>query len=153
MNKIHISLEDLASPPWLASVPGFIDRCLKSLGKDNWEVSVLFCSLEAMIRYNGSYRQKTGATDVLSFCQVDHGDEVPQKGYFLAGDIVICPDYVRENAVYFSESFNHELSRVLVHGILHLSGLDHEGNSADEPMLMEQEKILVQLFSEGVVIV
>lgn len=153
MNTIHTALEDLPEPVWLGSVVPFLLRCLDILGRKDWEVSVLFCSRTSMMEYNETYRNKTGPTDVLSFCQIEDSSSIPLSGRFLAGDIVVCPDYVKENADYFSESFNRELSRVLVHGILHLSGLDHEGNNADEPMLVEQERILVQLFSEGVVIV
>ena len=82
-------------------------------------------------------------TAVLSFAQVDSKEAFPAKGgRFYAGDIVISMETLAKNAEYFGISVNEELKRLLVHGLLHLSGMDHENNDADQPMLVKQEKIL-----------
>jgi probable rRNA maturation factor len=60
----------------------------------------------------------------------------------MAGDIVISLDMLTQNARYFSVSENDELKRLLVHGILHLEGMDHEDNDPARPMLVLQEQIL-----------
>jgi len=68
---------------------------------------------------------------------------------YSAGDIIISLETVEENSKYFKVSYEEELKRVLIHGILHLMGLDHETNSEDEEMLIKQEKILKDLIGRG----
>ncbi len=126
-------------------VKEFMLQVLDKLGKDKWEVSVLFTGDAFIQKLNKDYRGKDEPTDVLSFAQVDTKEAFPSKGgRFYAGDIVISMDTLEKNANYFKISMNEELKRLLVHGILHLSGLDHENNNPDQPMLAKQEKILKQ---------
>ena len=66
---------------------------------------------------------------------------------YVAGDIVISVDTLKKNANYFSVSENEELKRLIIHSILHLSGMDHSDNSKDQPMLVLQEDIL-KLFND-----
>ena len=126
-------------------VKDFLLKVLEKLGKDKWEVSILFTGDAFIQKLNRDYRGKDEPTDVLSFAQVDNKEHFPSKiGRFYAGDIVISMDTLAKNADYFGISVNEELKRLLVHGILHLSGMDHKNNNPDQPMLMEQEKILNQ---------
>ena len=123
----------------------FLRQVLEKLGKDKWEVSVLFTGDAFIKQLNKEYRGKDEPTDVLSFAQVDNKEAFPEKGgRFYAGDIVISMETLAKNADYFGISMNEELKRLLVHGILHLSGMDHENNNPDQPMLVKQEKILNQ---------
>ena len=123
----------------------FLGRVLEVLGKDKWEVSILFTCDAFIHKLNNEYRGKDEPTDVLSFAQVDSKETFPEKGgFFYAGDIVISMETLAKNAEYFGISMNEELKRLLVHGILHLSGMDHENNNPDQPMLVKQEKILNQ---------
>jgi len=114
---------------------------------------VVICDQTTMAEYNQRFRQKVGPTDVLSFPQIMDSSEIPANGWFLAGDLVISPQQVRENAQEFAVSFDEELRRVCIHGMLHLSGYDHETNDAQEPMLIEQERILRALEQERLHIV
>ena len=124
-------------------VKEFMLKVLDVLGKDKWEVSVLFTGDVFIQKLNRDYRGKDEPTDVLSFAQVDSKEAFPDKGgRFYAGDIVISMETLAKNAEYFGISVNEELKRLLVHGLLHLSGMDHENNDADQPMLVKQEKIL-----------
>ena len=126
-------------------VKNFLHKVLDKLGKDKWEVSVLFTGDAFIQQLNREYRGKDEPTDVLSFAQVDNKEAFPEKGdRFYAGDIVISMETLAKNADYFGISMNEELKRLLVHGILHLSGMDHENNNPNQPMLVEQEKILNQ---------
>lgn len=59
-----------------------------------------------------------------------------------AGDIVISLDAVAENASYFDVPQSEELQRLVVHGILHLAGYEHDSNDPDQEMLVLQEEIL-----------
>ena len=124
-------------------VKEFMLKVLEALGKDKWEVSVLFTGDAFIQKLNRDYRGKDEPTDVLSFAQVDSKEVFPAKGgRFYAGDIVISMETLAKNAEYFGISVNEELKRLLVHGLLHLSGMDHVNNDADQPMLVKQEKIL-----------
>ena len=59
------------------------------------------------------------------------------------GEIVICPSYVRQQAKRAGEALRRELSRVIVHGMLHLFGYDHAAPSDAEQMFALQERIVV----------
>ena len=135
MNTVTISHEDVEPPSW-QPVP-FILAVLEKLEKHSWDLSVLFCGKEKIQRLNEQYRNKNEPTDVLSFVMGEYeGDR------FIPGDIVISPEAAEENARAFGVSPNEELRRLLVHGILHLSGMDHTTNDKEEPMLVFQEKLL-----------
>ncbi len=123
----------------------FMLKVLEALGKDKWEISLLFTGDAFIRKLNKEYRGKDESTDVLSFVQLDTKETFPSKGNrFYAGDIVISMETLAQNATYFNISMNDELKRLLVHGILHLSGMDHENNNPDQPMLVYQENILKQ---------
>ena len=70
---------------------------------------------------NKEYRSKNQVTNVLSF-QSDVPEEV---GELILGDVVICVDVVREEAVVGGKAFSDHLSHMAIHGILHLIGHDH----------------------------
>ena len=71
---------------------------------------------------NKEYRNKNQVTNVLSF-QSDIPDEVEES---ILGDVVICVDVVREEALFGNKKFGDHLTHMAVHGILHLIGHDHE---------------------------
>ncbi len=141
MNTVSIDWRDIEEPAWLGRAESFARGALEALGKDNWVLSLLFCGDDFIRILNRDYRGKDEATDVLSFCM---GDTVEEEGrsLFLAGDIVISLPALARNAVEFSVPEDEELRRLIVHGILHLSGLDHGDNDPTQPMLLEQERLL-----------
>ena len=61
------------------------------------------------------------------------------------GDILICPEVLKRNAASFNVPEEEELRRLLIHGVLHLSGENHSTNDPTEPMLVHQERILSKL--------
>jgi probable rRNA maturation factor len=144
MNTVSIDWRDIEEPAWLGRAETFALRALESLGKDNWVLSLLFCGDDFIQTLNRDYRGKDEATDVLSFCM---GDTVEEEGktLFLAGDIVISLPALARNAGEFSVSQDEEMRRLIIHGILHLSGLDHADNDPAQPMLQEQERILASI--------
>jgi len=71
----------------------------------------------------------------------------------LAGDIVISIDTLFRNADEFNVAVDEELKRLLIHGILHLSGMDHSDNSPEQEMLKLQESILTDLLKETDIII
>ena len=138
MNRVFFNSEGVTSPPWTKAAGIFIKSVLKTLGLKNWDISVLFCDNSRIKELNSAYRNKDEATDVISFPLGETGPD----GRFLAGDIVISLDALEENTRFFKVTADEELRRLMVHGILHLSGNDHATNSAEEPMLVLQEEIL-----------
>ena len=141
MNRVDFRAEEVPLPPWTKAAKGYILKVLEIQGLKNWELSVLFCNNAYIKTLNAQYRNKNEITDILSF---PLGEKGP-GGRYLAGDIVISLDALEENARYFKVSADEELRRLLVHGILHLSGEDHSSNKPEEPMLETQEKILRRL--------
>jgi len=143
-NRIVIDCEEgMERPVWLDRVVPFIEKVLKRLDIENWELSVLFCRDPFIANLNSQYRDIEGPTDVLSFEQGDEYIDDSDTTWFNAGDIVISLDTLRKNAELFGVSENDELKRLLVHGILHLDGMDHEDNSPEQEMLQFQEHFLV----------
>ena len=141
MNRVFFSSEEIPLPPWTRAAGNFIKSVLRKLNLKNWELSVLFCNNKYIKSLNAQYRNKDEATDVLSF---PLGETDPSGQYF-AGDIVVSLDALEENSRYFNVSKDEELRRLLIHGILHLSGGDHVTNEDKEPMLREQEALLAGL--------
>jgi probable rRNA maturation factor len=150
MNKIAISADDgVPLPGWIPPLKNFVLKVLAKLGRDKWDLSVLLCGDEAMTALNSRYRGKAEATDVLSF-SLNEGGAFPIGGRLVPGDIVISLDTLRENACRFNISEDEELRRLLIHGILHLDGMDHKTNGKTEPMLRLQEDILAELAGEHI---
>jgi probable rRNA maturation factor len=141
MNRVFFNSEEVPLPPWTRAAGNFIKSVLHKLNLKNWELSVLFCNNRYIKSLNAQYRNKDEATDVLSFPLGETGP----LGQYLAGDIVVSLDALEENARYFNVSKDEELRRLLIHGILHLSGGDHVTNKVKEPMLREQETLLAGL--------
>jgi probable rRNA maturation factor len=144
MNRVEISAEEVPLPAWTPAARAYILKVLEKLRRDHWDLSLLFCDNAYIRDLNLRYRNKDEATDVLSFTL--GGTERPGERY-LPGDIVISLQALSENAEYFKVSEDEELRRLLIHGILHLDGMDHSSNEAEEPMLRLQEQILADLSS------
>lgn len=150
-NRILISLqEDIEEPSWFNNVESFVDAAMKKLGFDSEEVSILFCNNSYIHELNKCYRQIDNPTDVLSF-ENDSVYEEDGVEWKAVGDIAISIEMISENAKYFNTTDNAELKRLLVHGLLHLNGMDHGEEhieSGVEPvceMLVLQEKILKEM--------
>ena len=150
MNCVEVAIEDSAEDSSLAEpVSRFVHSVLETMQIDGWELSVVLCGDQQMQNLNHEFRDKNETTDVLSFSQLE-GFQLPptNNGTEYAGDIVVCMPHARRNASQFGVDAEEELRRLIVHGVLHLAGFDHSDNSADQPMLSEQERILQLLKRE-----
>lgn len=156
-NRILISLgEDVIEPVWFNNVEPFIQTVLQKLNYDNEEISVLFCSDEFIKELNSQYRNIDSATDVLSF---ENGEEYEdEEGLWKnVGDIAISLETLPKNAEYFEVDTNTELKRLIIHGILHLNGMDHgeehieKGVVPTDEMLVLQENLLSDLIEEKII--
>ncbi|GHV46336.1 endoribonuclease YbeY [Spirochaetia bacterium] len=150
MNRVEVNAEEVPLPEWEGALKKFILKVLDRIARDSWDVSVLLCSDPYIKSLNERFRQKDEATDVLSFPLGETLADEEGGNRYLPGDIVISLDTLAENSRYFNIPRDEELRRLLIHGILHLDGMDHETNNQTEPMLCLQEKILADLAGERI---
>jgi probable rRNA maturation factor len=137
-------------------------RVLAARGvKGETEVSLLFVDEDAMAALNQQFLGKSGPTDVLSFPIEDEpgptgrspdlggsGPGVsPDEGTLtLLGDVVICPAVAAANAVEHEVSLDDEVALLVVHGLLHLLGLDHEEEAEAERMEALEQELLTRYY-------
>ena len=101
----------------------FHERVRCELGFAPESVTIQLISDTAMARLNKTYRQKQGPTDVLSFPA--EGNR-PASGAEYVGDIAISPETARRNARRFARTLPVEMRILILHGMIHLAGFDHE---------------------------
>lgn len=150
MNTIDISYDNSAYAKFAPKkyVLNHLNRTLKALGLNDVEFSVSFVAEENMRSVNREYRNIDDSTDILSFSAEDESEGpfiTAGRRKRILGDILICPEVLKRNAKTFNVSENEELRRLLIHGVLHLSGENHSTNDASEPMLIHQETLLKKL--------
>ena len=150
MNRVEVQAEETPLPAWSESLSRYAVKALAAIGRDNWDLSVLLCGDKTITELNRRYRNKNEATDVLSFALGAEEADGAGGARWLPGDIVISLDTLRENARYFQTPEDEELRRLLIHGILHLDGMDHQTNNESEPMIVLQEKLLQDLKEEHI---
>ena len=100
------------------------------------EVSLVFVKTDEIRRLNRSYRKKAKVTDVLSF-------EMGEGG--VLGEVVICYEQAKKQAKARGVSTRKETTELIVHGILHLAGYDHESEKEEKIMLKLQKKIISKI--------
>jgi len=102
---------------------------LKNEKKQKFDLSIALVSPAEITKLNKYYLKKATPTDVLAFPQnlASQKPILPDTLNAL-GEIVICPQQVKNNSKDFHRSFEEQLSRTLIHGILHLLGYNHEGS-------------------------
>ena len=94
----------------------WLDESVRPLGFVIGELSFIFCSDEYLKEINVKYLNHDFFTDVITF---DYSKEK-----LLFGDVYVSTDRVKENAKTYNSSFNKELFRVIIHGVLHLCGFN-----------------------------
>jgi probable rRNA maturation factor len=107
----------------------FVERALKVVPSDGAGVTVAFVSDRAMRELNRRWRGKGGTTDVLSF---PSGQEEFEKGEGATlGDVVISVEQAARQAAEHGLDFDGEVAQLILHGLLHLCGYDHETDSGE----------------------
>lgn len=121
-------------------------RVLEDLECHDKELSILFTDDDCMAVLNRQYRGKEGATDVLSFSMVEEPDGEAASPVFesvMLGDVVISVDTALRDAKELEQSFERTVDRLMIHGILHLLGYDHEKSSVEAIRMTEEEESLM----------
>ena len=112
----------------------WIRRVAQTYGKKVGEVGYLFCDDEKILEVNREFLNHDYYTDIITFDYCE--DDV------LNGDLVISLDTVRTNAELFGKDYEEELHRVILHGILHLCGINDKGPGERELMEAAENKAL-----------
>lgn len=113
-------------------------RILDDSGRSDAELSILITNDEEICSLNRVYRAVDRPTDVLSFSQVE--GESPVETAQLLGDVVISWETAQRQALELKHTVPVELKRLLVHGILHLLGYDHEKDEEAARVMREKEE-------------
>lgn len=123
-------------------------KVLEDLGCHDRELSILFTGDEHMAILNRKYRGKEGATDVLSFSMAEDADgegAPPLLESVMLGDVVISVDTALRDVEELDQSLERTVDRLMIHGILHLLGYDHEKSSGEAIGMTEEEERLMAL--------
>ena len=100
-------------------------------------VSIIFCSDPYLLGINREYLGHDYYTDIITFDYCE--------GKLLGGDLFISIDTVRDNAAFYGTSFDNELHRVIVHGLLHLIGYDDHSDADTAAMRAAEDRALALL--------
>ena len=112
----------------------WIRRVASGYGKKCGDIAYIFCSDEKILEVNKAYLQHDYYTDVITFDYTE-GDKI-------GGDIFISVDTVRSNAEQFGTDYDEELHRIIIHGVLHLCGINDKGPGEREMMTRHENEAL-----------
>ena len=115
----------------------WIKAVAATYGRRVGEIGYMFVNDEKILEINNQYLGHDYYTDVITF---DY-----DEGTVINGDIVISLDTVRTNAELFNKRYEDELKRVIIHGVLHLCGIDDKGPGEREVMEANENKALDML--------
>lgn len=114
----------------------------EKIGKENRTMSLYFCKKETMQELNREYREKNRPTDILSWVYEENEKECLPGDVW--GEIVLCTEICREQATASKLNLESELIRLLVHGLAHLTGYNHEISAEEEKRMLEFEQDLLK---------
>lgn len=112
----------------------WIKEVAASYEKKIGEIAYIFCSDEKILEVNREYLQHDYYTDIITFDYCE--------GNTLSGDLFISLDTVKTNAEEFKTNYEEELHRTIIHGILHLCGINDKGEGEREIMEAAENKAL-----------
>lgn len=115
----------------------WIKEVAKTHGRKVGDIGYMFVNDEKILEVNNEYLGHDYYTDIITF-DYDEGD-------IISGDLVISLDTVRTNAELFHKTYEEELDRVIIHGILHLCGINDKGPGEREIMEENENKALAIL--------
>lgn len=132
-NTINVKMPDLPKRDTTA----WVKAVAASYGKRVGEIAYIFCDDEKILEVNRQYLQHDYYTDIITFDYC--------RGNVLSGDLFISLDTVRSNAELFNKTYDEELRRVVIHGILHLCGINDKGPGEREIMEAAEDNALALL--------
>lgn len=138
VNETHESIEE-----WVPLLTRVIEKTIEQEGisKDK-EVSVIFVTPDRIQELNRDYRGHDRVTDVISFALNDTDDTIVGVELPILGDIFVCLEVARQQAVEYGHTLERELGFLVCHGLLHLLGYDHMTPEEEADMFSKQEAVL-----------
>ena len=121
-------------------IANWIESVAKTYNKETGEISYLFCDDDKILEVNQEYLNHDFYTDIITF---DYSEENT-----ISGDIIISLQTVESNSQMYKTDFLEELHRVIIHGILHLSGLNDESEE-EEKAMRDAENSALEMLSLG----
>lgn len=115
----------------------WINSTIQQEEKSATEITYVFCSDEFLYQMNLDYLNHDTYTDIITFDYTENS--------FVSGDIFISIDRVKENAIKFNTTFLNELSRVIIHGVLHLVGYKDKTTEQKQVMRSKEDFYLTLL--------
>ena len=121
-----------------------LEKVLKDLGCHDKELSVVLTDNNRIAQLNERYLGKKGPTNVLAFPM--SGGPMPLVESVMLGDVVISLDTALKESEEIGEPLDHTIDRLLIHGVLHLLGYDHEKSDKEaKRMEKEETRLLAQI--------
>ena len=137
---IEFIFEDISKFPISNdSISNWVEQVINRENKIAGEVCFILCSDEYLLKINQQYLQHNYYTDVITF---DYSESK-----VVSGDIFISIDRVKDNSQNLKISFNIELIRIIIHGVLHLLGYDDK-NKADKIIMTSKEDECLKLYRD-----
>jgi len=115
----------------------WVESCIVSNKFKVGEINYIFCDDAYLHKLNVEFLQHDTYTDIISFDNT--------MGRFISGDIFISIDRVKENSTVFTSSFEDELHRVMIHGVLHYMGYNDKTIEEKEMMRSKEDQCLFML--------
>lgn len=135
---IEYCVEDVKMPDFdKERISDWIGNVVKSYGATPGELCYIFCSEEYILSVNNDYLQHDYYTDIITFDYCE--------GLIISGDMFISVETVKSNAHKYSQDYQRELLRVIIHGVLHLCGLNDKSPEDEKNMRNAEEKALAML--------
>jgi rRNA maturation RNase YbeY len=137
--SIQYCSEDISIPKiQKRKITRWIKETITSEGKVTGDISFIFCSDAYLLEVNKQYLNHDYFTDIITFDYVENN--------LISGDIFISCDRVKENAAQFKTGFENELSRIIIHGVLHLLGYKDKSKKEKLRMTDKENFYLKELF-------
>lgn len=112
----------------------WIKSTAEEYGRKTGDITYIFCSEEKILEINRQYLNHDYFTDIITF---DYSEK-----NIISGDIFISPETLKTNAIQFNVTFEEELLRIIIHGILHLCGQDDKTPDSKLQMTAKEDKAL-----------
>lgn len=122
----------------VTDVTNWVKRVAASYGKRCGDITYIFCDDERILEVNRAFLQHDYYTDIITFDYT--------TGNTISGDMFISLDTVLSNSRLLNESYERELYRVIIHGILHLCGINDKGEGEREIMERCENEALAMIF-------
>lgn len=119
------------------NISNWIKTVAQGYGKKLGDIAYIFCSDDKILEVNNQYLQHDYYTDIITFDYTEDNT--------ISGDIFISIDTVRSNSEQFGTDYTEELHRIIIHGILHLCGINDKGLGEREHMTLCENKALALL--------